>query len=121
VGTNVVFAPGLSLDSTNLSAFSFSGGGVTFTPSSFRGATFIQIPIAGVIAVQLNGLWSKAGFTDTAGTLDFTFQGVTSNVTSVSDSIYTYSASGSTVPEPSTYAMLGSALLGLGLLRRRKA
>ena len=25
------------------------------------------------------------------------------------------------VPEPSTYAMLGSALLGLGLLRRRKA
>jgi hypothetical protein len=25
------------------------------------------------------------------------------------------------IPEPSTYAMLGSALLGLGLLRRRKA
>lgn len=25
-----------------------------------------------------------------------------------------------TIPEPSTYAMLGSALLGLGLLRRRK-
>ena len=29
--------------------------------------------------------------------------------------------SGTYVPEPGTYAMLGSALLGLGLLRRRKA
>jgi hypothetical protein len=58
-------------------------------------------------------------------TITFSSQGITP-IAPTSNSVGAFTANGSAdvtgtfVPEPSTYAMLGTALLGLGYLRRRK-
>lgn len=88
-----------------------------FVASSFDGPSLVN-GAGNALAVTLNGTFFKntdSGTDSGNGTVTFTLQ---NPQTEPEDS---YSASGSTVPEPSTYAMLGSALLGLGLLRRRKA
>ena len=45
----------------------------------------------------------------------------TNNFSNVGSTTVQARITDTTIPEPSTYAMLGSALIGLGLLRRRKA
>ena len=107
-----------SFDFVDLSA---STTRFTFTPTSFQGANFVNISTSGTVTsydIFLLGNYTGAGYDSSVGELNINFRTPASGNPSV------FAASGSgqtTVPEPSTYAMLGSALVGLGLLRRRKA
>jgi hypothetical protein len=66
--------------------------------------------------IQTLGTYAAAGFTNTAGELNITFQRPP-----VGDN-FTFSASGKTnpVPEPVTASLIGVGLVGLGLLRRKR-
>lgn len=109
------------LDGANLNSITFTIGSLLFTPTSFSGASLVTSNGAGGFAINLFGTYSAAGYDNTDGTLNFTFQPPPIDPSSTNAiPSYSYSASGTTVPEPSTYAMLGTALLGLGYLRRRK-
>lgn len=124
-----VLIPGDSLTSSSLSltsglAFTFSfgvGPKFTFTPTSYQGANFVNISTVGTVTsynIYLLGDFTGAGYDSSAGELNINFR------TPASGTPLVFSASGSgqtTVPEPSTYAMFGAALVGLGLLGRRKA
>jgi hypothetical protein len=90
----------------------------SFTQTGNVGPSLVLGNNAGGFAINLVGIYKKTGFDDTEGILNFTFQ---PPISASGGGTYTFSASGTTVPEPGTYAMLGTALLGLGLLRRRKA
>ncbi len=110
----ITIAPSLTLNTGNLAVSTFVFSGFTFTPSSFSGPTLVQ-QMGSFYFVALNGVYSGHGFTPTGGVFNISFQSPSNN------GAFTASGSGSVIPEPSTYAMLGSALIGLGLLRRRKA
>lgn len=110
----ITISPSLTLDTGNLAVSSFTFSGFTFAASSFSGPTLVQ-QMGSFYFVSLNGVYTGNGFMPTDGVFNVSFQAPANNAA------YTASGSGSTVPEPATYAMLGSALLGLGLLRRRKA
>ncbi len=95
--------------------------GYSFTSDGFLGSTLVSNPFgpSNSASATLLGTFTKGANTE-RGTIAFSFQNtISSNAQGVLET--SYSADASTVPEPSTYAMLGSALLGLGLLRRRKA
>ncbi|RYF16176.1 MAG: PEP-CTERM sorting domain-containing protein [Oxalobacteraceae bacterium] len=63
-----------------------------------------------------NGFINYSGFDRTAGTFNLTAQG--DNITSFSA---TTLAAATSVPEPSSMAILGASLAAIGLIRRKKA
>ena len=99
---------------------SFGSIAYYFISTGFAGPTLVSVPSSNVAGATLYGNFYKGSDIE-QGTIVFSFQNTVSNVNVQPTTETTYSADASTVPEPSTYAMLGSALLGLGLLRRRKA
>lgn len=109
---SAVTAPVQTLTTANANGFTINFANYTFVANSYSGATLVN-GTGNALSVVLHGTFSNNSGTGD-GTVIVTFQ---DPQTIPQD---TYSGSGSTVPEPSTYAMLGSALLGLGLLRRRK-
>ncbi|MCX6611247.1 MAG: PEP-CTERM sorting domain-containing protein [Acidobacteria bacterium] len=98
---------------------SFGSTAYYFISTGFAGSTLVSVPNNNVAGATLLGNFYKGSNVE-QGTIVFSFQNTVTGVTQPASET-TYSADASTVPEPSTYAMLGSALLGLGLLRRRKA
>jgi hypothetical protein len=93
---------------------------VSFNPASVLGtSTFV--------ASDLNNYRSSGSFTITADTLStYAFDGggnnisalISENATQSAWVTYTYQDSG--IPEPATMALLGSALVGLGVLGRKR-
>mmetsp|Transcript_8748 Transcript_8748/g.19436 ORF Transcript_8748/g.19436 Transcript_8748/m.19436 type:complete len:154 (+) Transcript_8748:134-595(+) len=79
-------------------------GGFTFTATGFFGIDQDTFHATGDI--------SKAGFDDTAGLLVFTTQGI--------NAIASFSTTTTTVPLPAGVLLMGTALAGFGVMRRRK-
>jgi hypothetical protein len=102
----------LNYPSLSVPLLSFQAiGGLAFTMTSvtpvFHSAT--------ALVLSGQGILSLAGFTDTAGTFDFTSNG--------SGGTFSFSASntGAQVPEPASLALLGGGLLVCaGVLSRRR-
>ncbi len=96
--------------------------GYSFTSDGFLGTTLVSEPFGSstFAGATLTGIFTKGGDTE-RGTIAFSFQNTVRPGFPIGVLDTSYSADASTVPEPATYAMLGSALLGLGLMRRRKA
>lgn len=105
-----------TLTSANFAMKTFSFSGFTFTPTSFGGPNFVNT-LGPFFTIELKGTYSRASFEDTPGNFLITFSQPTNTQVELSAA---GSGSSSPIPEPSTYALIGGALLGLGYLRRKK-
>lgn len=86
-----------------------TAGGLSFTVTSLS----VNYQTANALDFTATGIWSLAGFDDTAGTFEWTGDSL--------NGLYTYSASGAVVPVPAAVWLFASGLAGLGLIRRRRS
>ncbi len=92
------------------SVLTFAGGG-GFTSSGI----VIDLQSPSALNITMTGTWSLDGFDDTAGRLILTADSLGG------DGLFTFSASGTVtaIPVPAAVWLFGSALAGLGFVRRR--
>lgn len=99
------------IDFTAAPGLVYSGGGITFTATSFGGFDDIADPVRGFFA---NGIISIAGFDDTEGVLTVSTQAGkgTGQISFSSTTV---------IPLPAGIVFLLTALGGLGFVARRRA
>ena len=106
---------GFTLNTASLNTFTFGGAGdpIDFTASQFQVVT----RDARHYSINFVGVGSENGFDNDAASLAL---GFTESGGVVSASFTLTSPPAFTVPEPISLAILGTGLLGLGLVRSRK-
>jgi hypothetical protein len=115
----------LSCVTVNQPSFVYSpsvGTGLLFTVSELSLMATISLDAGGTSSPTLNALTIDApatltmtGFASTPGTAVWTINQLGGQIGS-----FSFTADASAVPEPTTLAILGSGVLGLGLLRSRR-
>ena len=112
----------------DITNFASQGSLSSFISITTTGGAVISFDLANVVAtnyasdnrlgIAATGFINYTGFDRTAGTFNLTAQG--DNITSFSATTLAANAP-SAVPEPLSLSLLGTGLVGLGMVRRKKA
>jgi hypothetical protein len=95
----------------------FTVNGLSFSLTGLTQVLRTSAAAGSSIELKGTGLYSAAGFDNTAGTFDITIQNGSATIQADSASA---SGNVSAIPEPASLALLGGALATVGFARRRK-